>query len=300
MAVALRAVSKGKRTASGMNFTVSTHTETQPGDLMVLFVAIHGDKAGNNYTISTPAGWTSQVTKATTTGLQGAQGIYCFTRTMVAGDSSWTIVGATGSPCMRSWAIVSIYGNDTSSATDATASTSSVTNTTSHNIASVVTKSNNSWMVGAWSDLATNPPNTPPASMTHLGSILKAGDDDFHQSALGIMYELIPSAGATGTRTLTAGSSTCYVSVTLAIGPGSAAQSFSDVGDVLAHVHVGAPEAHVQVANSAEIDALLNEEAHVIALLDATPYDADGAAEDPRYFSTGPWDGGEDTKGEGA
>lgn len=278
MAIALRGARSGKKGPSGLNLVVLVPDEAVPLDWLYLGVILHGALDGSDYSLSPPEGvdWEAVDDRKETTP-QAIRGVYAWRRKMQAGDDTFEFLGA-GVPCPVTWVMWAVSGASDTAGNAATNGSSS--NTTSHVAPSVTTKANNSWIFCVWSEEASpGSGNTTPGSMTHVASTRKAGSGGFGPCEIGVMSELIPSAGVTGTRTLTAATALGYVALTVEVCDSNAPQTLTEAGELQAVVSIGVPKVTGDVVlSTAEAALEQGSAADIFPAVVLQPWDRDAAA----------------------
>lgn len=270
------------------SITVSIPAAAVAGDVLLLLLAAHTDNGGNDYTFSTPSGWTAVDSGSSTLG--GIQRIYAYYRTMADGDSAWTVAGV-GTPCSRTAQIIAYTGcKDSPSPIGNTADYGSGSNSTSHTAPSITTTADNSYAIWVYtSHRFALIGGTAPTGTTEVKRIYKTGNDaNFEPSGICSFEELIPTASTiTGTRTLTNPESNDWASLSIELLEGAQNRSFSDVEIGSVDVTFGIPVARVEDDLTTGEEALDDETYWPVITADLSPYDPEAGAETAIYVSNG-------------
>lgn len=262
--------------AGAQNLHVYLPPGAQPGQVAVLFASVRGSTDGSDYTLLDHDGWTLCESETALLAGQGRRRLYSWFRVIQPGDEAWTFAGV-GTPGTRVWSMVVLSGCSPSPKGDSN-SAKSDTNTTNHAAPGVTTAAANSIILCAWTDRASaGSGNTPPGSMDHVASGRKSATGTWGNCDLGIMSEVIPSAGATGTRAFTAGVSSTFVALTMEL---LAADSSSDLDADVAETaeiraRIGVPKATFSDGPSDIERALRHASARLFPVATFRPKDLD-------------------------
>lgn len=285
----LRGYSKG-----GWHYTSSSGTVTAPaaavtGDQLVLIAQARTSNTIDpvSHQLLTPTGWTLQDSE-TTGQTKDTYDIYVYTRAHDGATTSWSVThsgeGAEVFWIMSAWAGADSVAPFPSVATN----TEGATNTTSQEAPSLTTAADGNVMLCAWSERIVTD-GTAPGSMTVIAEGRVTGDGSIiFPAELGVAYEVIPTAGATGTRTFTDDVSDDYVAISLEIAGGATPIAVSDLtfGDLEAKGGVSRLAVSTEALTSGEA-ALDEEGAHLVDLVIASPYDSENQAETTLYLANG-------------
>lgn len=207
-AIALRAVSTANNGTGSTSVTLSPPTGSVAGDVLVAYIATRGGSS----TITSPAGWTSVTSAASSTALKGG----VFTKAYSASDTTY---GFTLSASAKAAGIIVGYsGADVVSVADVANSQANASSTTM-TAPSITTTQANTMLVGLYAS-ATSTTYTAGSSMTLRGQTASSGSGSASTKVtIGAQDITQASAAATGTKTMAASAAAVSVGALVALRP---------------------------------------------------------------------------------
>lgn len=212
-AISFRSASSGNNAGGATTLSITKPTTVLQGDVMVAIISV---RVGTGTTISTvPTGWTLINSRDNTTNLIKSSTYYKVASASETGPYVWgwaTSLKAAG--------VISVYsGVDRASpimAQNSQANTSSTTLT-----APAITTTEAGTMVIAAYSTATGTTLAAGSSMTlpASGQDRSSGNGAASQNTAGLQYAIQPTAGSTGTKTMTAAAAAENIGHTIALRP---------------------------------------------------------------------------------
>lgn len=216
--VRLRGALNGSASSNGgSNLVLSRPDDYAEGDLLVAWIASHSN-GGSPYVdwsvTSAPAGWTVRIDVNVAPAGVAAHRLYLWTKVATASEpATYTFVG-TGTACNRPWNVSVWYGQDGTTPT-VDPQTNTGTLATSLVAPSVTTARNGDVAMWAYASRSGHESDVPSGT-TNLANVRKSTPGG-NAAVLRAVYEVRPSSGATGTRTLAGTSSTSYAAAGIVI-----------------------------------------------------------------------------------